>query len=376
MITSTWFIVLVNQNTIQEIQGRGAQGLLSATSQLLFSCFISQTKYNCYFDFHEKMLDILLHPYVILISFLIFVLNCLIIKSNDRIQEWKQQGLNGQHPWMTVIRLFNYFFFSNPHLKLGRNIRKYGKVYYTREVDRCSLVVSDPQVLKDVLASQFSHFMDRRKPMGIKYMDTFLTQQSGSEWKHNRSIVSPTFTSGKMKAMVHLMQECLQPMMNRIRRNNGMDIEMKDLFGCFTMDVIAKCAFAVDTCTHDDDKHPFVISAKNFLNFRIWRLFFVMILPKFIAEKFKFSFVDQSSIDYIEGLGRHMIEERKKAATNSDKRSFNDFLHLMLEAAKEQEQQNGVGSKSLSDEEIISNILFILIAGMFSSYCCKIYWSI
>ena len=218
--------------------------------------------------------------------------------------------------------------------------------------------------------------MDRRTAIGNKYTSKFLTQLCGSEWKHTRSIMSPTFTSGKMKAMLHLMNECLEPMMNRVRKNNGKDMDMKDLFGCFTMDVIAKCAFAVETNTHDDENHPFVVNAKKVFEFSPLRMFMVLFTPKFIRTKLGFSFMDSSPMDYFIGLGHHMIDERRKKGIKAGNRSYNDFLQLMLEAGRElmnQEQEDTDENfnehrveskkKTLTDEEIIGNIILILLAG-------------
>ena len=299
-----------------------------------------------------------------------------LYQKTKKLEQWYQQGIKGPNPYLIHWKILQFLLSSNAFLRDSDLIKTYGKVYYLNETDRVSLAIADADLLKDVLVRYFSHFMDRRTAMGDKYTSRFLTALCGSEWKHTRSIMSPTFTSGKMKAMLHLMNECLEPMMSRIRKNNGQDMDMKDLFGCFTMDVIAKCAFAVETNTHDDDNHPFVVNAKKVFEFSPLRTFIVLFTPKFIRTKLGLSFMDSSPMAYFIGLGHHMIDERRKKGIKAGNRSYNDFLQLMLEAGRElmnQDQENTDENsnehrvesekKTLTDEEIIGNIILILLAG-------------
>ena len=139
---------------------------------------------------------------------------------------------------------------------------------------------------------------------------------------------------------------------------------MKNLFGCFTMDVIARCAFAVETNTHDDQQHPFVVNAKRFFTFGQWKLLIGIMTPKFIRRLLNINVVDTGAFDYMVKLGHHMIDERRKHGIKAENRNYNDFLQLMLEAGREEGDKESVGDKkSLTDEEIIANIVLILLAG-------------
>ena len=108
--------------------------------------------------------------------------------------------------------------------------KEYVKVLSVNEMDRISLTITDANLIKDVLVRHFSHFMDRRPGFQMKYKSKFLTQLCGSEWKHTSS---PTLTSGKIRAMLYLMKECLEPMMNRVLRNQAIDFNLKRLLGSF-----------------------------------------------------------------------------------------------------------------------------------------------
>ncbi len=74
------------------------------------------------------------------------------------------------------------------------------------------LVINDLDLAKDVMIKHFDHFTDRRtfamdtSTEGNKYTANMLTMITGEKWKKVRSLMSPAFTSGKLKAMVPLIQ--------------------------------------------------------------------------------------------------------------------------------------------------------------------------
>ena len=290
----------------------------------------------------------------------------------QRLQNWRQQGIKGPNPWLLYIRVLEFIIKPNAHLLEVKAIEKYGKVYGSTDIDNNFLVIADASLLKDVLVKNFHHFMGKNPISNAKYISKFLVLQSGSEWKHTRSIMSPTFTSGKMKAMLPLMKDCMKSMIDSIRRTEGKDIDAKTLFGGFTMDVIARCAFAVETNAHENPKHPFVVNATKFLAFPLLKLLLIFVTPEFIRNRLHMTFMDSSATDYLVKLGHHMIEERRRIGIKSEKRSYNDFLQLMLEAGRDTTETDDTEEhkvdihneqKTLTDEEIIGNIILILMAG-------------
>ena len=69
---------------------------------------------------------------------------------------------------------------------------------------------------------------------------------AGDDWKRIRSIVSPAFSSGKMKKMYPMIKGLFGGIPRCTRRcvaEQGKGANIKDLYGNYTMDVIATCAF-------------------------------------------------------------------------------------------------------------------------------------
>jgi len=74
-----------------------------------------------------------------------------------------------------------------------------------------SLVVRDLEIAKHILVKDFDHFVDRR-PLHMnneanKYFLGMLVMMTGERWKTMRSIVTPVFTSGKLKAMMPIIHK-------------------------------------------------------------------------------------------------------------------------------------------------------------------------
>ena len=91
----------------------------------------------------------------------------------------------------------------------------------------------------------------------------------GDEWKDVRSTFSPIFTSGKMKAMMVFIRETTKRLVDNINQHAESDkeFELKDMFGKFSMDTIASCAFGVDaqSFSSSGSQKLFYISVTSFI---------------------------------------------------------------------------------------------------------------
>ena len=81
----------------------------------------------------------------------------------------------------------------------------------------------------------------------------------------HRSTFSPIFTSGKMKMMIHFINSVSQRLADEVASsaNDQRVIDLKDLFGKFSMDTIATCAFGVEADSFGDKETVFVKNAKS-----------------------------------------------------------------------------------------------------------------
>ncbi|CAH1388794.1 unnamed protein product [Nezara viridula] len=120
------------------------------------------------------------------------------------------------------------------------------------------LIVKDPELIQMVLTKEFSHFRDRGI-FKLPKRDTInhhLFNLEGEKWKAIRMKLTPTFTSGKLKTMFPLIISCAENFSSLLLSMADSKVDIKELAGRFTADVISSCAFGleIDIMNNPDNK--------------------------------------------------------------------------------------------------------------------------
>ena len=103
------------------------------------------------------------------------------------------------------------------------------------------------------------------------------------------------------------------------------------MYDCFTMDVIASCAFATKTNAHKDPNDPFVVNGRNVFRASVWRIFSVQLFPRFLLKLLNIkSLFPEESVQFFVGMTRKIIRLREQ----SGNKKYNDFVSLMMNAGK------------------------------------------
>ncbi|CAG2176855.1 unnamed protein product, partial [Oppiella nova] len=266
--------------------------------------------------------------------------------------------------------------------------KKYGKIYGLYILSKPTLTVADPQLIKQILVKDFNAFRNRPTPPG--YDSLSLPKARDNNWKRVRAIVSPTFTSGKMRKMYALIDQCCQDFIDSLDKDvsNGInEVELTQLMGAYTMDVIASCAFATKTSTYADPNNPFTTNAFKFANKPIWKEMLSLLFPSFIVNTNIYRRVVSAGITekkFFFDFSRSLIKKRR-----DNKEKHNDFLQFLMDAerpdgdireasdANEAHHVNegkdemkayveafaGVLEKTLTEDEILAQCFLFFFAG-------------
>merc|ERR1712038_1066459 len=91
----------------------------------------------------------------------------------------------------------------------------------------------------------FSAHADSVSDQNLRSLD--LT--NGQEWKDLRKGLSPTFTSSKIKGMLDLLDGGVNQMIDHLELVTKKDslVNVKDVFQKMALDVIARCAFGIES---------------------------------------------------------------------------------------------------------------------------------
>lgn len=144
------------------------------------------------------------------------------------------------------------------------------------------LVISDPQILQDVLVRNFNYFSQREHSYH-RIQKQGVTAVSGKRWKDQGAIIAPTFTSRKMKAMQHLIKQSIKNLTDSMDSKmvaGSADFDNKELYGDLTLDVISRCAFAAEANVHPEGGPNIILeNMKEFLNISQFWLLLLSVLP-------------------------------------------------------------------------------------------------
>uniref|UniRef100_A0A2S2NDH0 Putative Cytochrome p450 n=1 Tax=Schizaphis graminum TaxID=13262 RepID=A0A2S2NDH0_SCHGA len=233
-----------------------------------------------------------------------------------------------------------------------------------------TLLLRDPEIIRLFLVKSFAHFTDR----GFLYdghrepLTKHLVNLEGDTWKILRQKLTPTFSSGKIKSMLGLLQGCgaqLIEYMEATIDSGKTEFEIRDLTAKFTTDVIGTCAFGLECNSLNDSQSEFrrmgcavLNSSASLALAKIVRIFFpkmfkVLKLRTFPAE------VQQ----FFMGIVKQTIDFRN---TNQVRR--NDFIQLLLEIKNQNNhQENTINSIKLTEELIAAQVFVFFLAGFETS---------
>lgn len=233
------------------------------------------------------------------------------------------------------------------------------------------LSVADPELIKNILVKDFNHFMDRPGFLEENiYENNMLFFQKGNHWKTSRAILSPTFTSGKMKQMYVLMEECADDLIGVLDEKSAKHeaIDLKPFFGNYTLDVIAICCFATRLHSNKNPDSEFKRQMRLLFTPKFIPLLIAFTFPQKIASWLDLSFFPKSSMQFFESLMSHILKQRKDNNIKG-----RDFLQLMMDAkcdpTPDEHQDITTGDEKpnnksqLDDQEIICQSILFFIAG-------------
>uniref|UniRef100_A0A669EQH8 unspecific monooxygenase n=1 Tax=Oreochromis niloticus TaxID=8128 RepID=A0A669EQH8_ORENI len=241
--------------------------------------------------------------------------------------------------------------------------KKYGKMWGIFDGRQPVLCITDPAMVKTILIKEcYSFFTNRRnfRLNGPLYDAVSIAEDD--QWRRIRSVLSPSFTSGRLKEMFDIMKQHSAVLISSMKKKADKDepLELKEFFGPYSMDVVTSTAFSVDIDSLNNPSDPFVTNIKKMLKFDFFNpifltvAFFPFMGP--ILEKMEFSFFPTSVTDFFYAA----LQKIKTDRETSKQKTRVDFLQLMIDSQKNNDSKQ---DKGLTDHEILSQAMIFLFAG-------------
>ncbi|KAM5261934.1 cytochrome P450 3A12-like isoform 1-T1 [Hipposideros larvatus] len=241
--------------------------------------------------------------------------------------------------------------------------QKYGNMWGFYDGRQPVLAVTDPDMIKTILVKEcYSVFTNRRSVGPVGFMKNAISLSEDETWKRIRTLLSPTFTSGKLKEMLPIIDQYADVLVKNLRNEaeKGKSINLKDVFGAYSMDVITSTSFGVNIDSLHNPQDPFVENIKKLLKFNFLDPFILLItlFPVFtpVFEALNISLFPKSVTEFFKKSVKRMKENRLQ-----DKQKHRvDFLQLMINSQNSKEMDT---HKALSDLELVAQSIIFIFAG-------------
>ncbi|XP_012941709.1 cytochrome P450 3A24 [Aplysia californica] len=292
-------------------------------------------------------------------------------------EEWEQYGV--KQPQLPRLGFVDF------RAGFKKLLEEYGDTVGLKRAN-LQLLTRDLDLLKEILVKDFNYFVDRSTAL---VSNTSITSSlffaKRQHWKKYRRIMSPSFSTGKLKVVGKTVEETaltLTRFFEECARKDQL-IPIKETTGQYTSQIIAKTAFGFSTdCIGKEDdqftyysKHIFKIRSKIARYFLVFLLRFP-IVHRFLVKTLKLEYFDpvyQNADQYFRSVLSTSVKHREQVQREG-KKNPTDFLQQLVNAKTGSQTNgertstglaNGHGpevSQSLTEEELVAQSLIIIFA--------------
>lgn len=157
-------------------------------------------------------------------------------------------------------------FRHTPMYKLYQDYaQRWGSVYLIFIGKEPVVIVTDPEIARDICVKRFSKFHDRPQLVSVpasrdkrlRLIQSGLLVAKGGYWASLRSAIAPLFHSAALQGYVPVMHSCIGHLLDRLGEEGakGKAADVHELAGSMTLEVIGRTAFGVDLQEHGGSSH-------------------------------------------------------------------------------------------------------------------------
>uniref|UniRef100_A0A665SXU6 unspecific monooxygenase n=1 Tax=Echeneis naucrates TaxID=173247 RepID=A0A665SXU6_ECHNA len=282
--------------------------------------------------------------------------------------QFKKMGIKGPRPLPFIGTFLEYrkgiYNFDT------ECFQKYGKVWGLYDGRLPVLVFMDTDIIKTILVKECYSVFTNRRDLGLNGpLYDAVSIAEDEKWKRIRSVLSPSFTSGRLKEMYTIMLKHSSNLIKVLVKKADTQWELHvglscRVFGPYSMDVVTSTAFSVDIDSINNPSDPFVTNIKKMVKFNFFNPLLVLtILFPFLEpvfNKMNLSFFPAEVMDFFYSTLEKIKSDRKK----NDRKNRVDFMQLMVDSQiSENNNTDDNSQKGLTDHEILSQAMAFIFAG-------------
>uniref|UniRef100_A0A4D5RMP3 Putative cytochrome n=1 Tax=Ixodes scapularis TaxID=6945 RepID=A0A4D5RMP3_IXOSC len=293
-----------------------------------------------------------------LMSLLIFLIFWAIRR---KYSYWNGKGI----PYLSFtdyVKLVYHNFTKPMHEVARKNYRRHGRLYGSYQGFVPTLVVGDPLLLRDIYVKDFKSFSDRiaSNATGNPLWDKMMLNSPEEEWKTTRTMMSPAFTTSRLKAMIPKIITTSDEFCKRLLLEGEKKgaLEVSEMFESCAMDTTAALVYSLDLNTHENLDHPLVKCCKGFFrNLGGWKMILLFTMSR-VFKLLPLEFPSKKGTEYVKEFTRHMAHQRC-----ASKEKFEDVLQLCLDAVMSGRSPDNFKISESEIEDIAAQCMLFFIAG-------------
>lgn len=260
-----------------------------------------------------------------------------------------------------------------------------------------TVFLTDPEIIREIFVKRFPDYPNRSQSANTTqfWQKTVLQTNKYDNWRFLRSILSPAFSSGKLRKLDRIVLNCITHATEQLKdkiRDSGTTTDIMPFFQELTLDVICQSAMGVKLDSEKSASTDLRKHVSRLLHFSLEKnpwLLLIFIIPdmKKLLDIFDIDFNNTTSIAYVQKCLESVVQERKQDKMASE---YRDILQLMVNTNLEHHKGNKVAkkdeekeeadeethtekeenlhdlekpSRGMTDDEIIANAITFLFAG-------------
>ena len=146
---------------------------------------------------------------------LLLVLLFLYCYGTRGFADLKKLNVPGPKPLPFLGSFLHLRKYNGLHLLCVDYVKKYGKVFAICLGTRPTLVITEPELVKQIMTTDFQKFCNRIMVQKTRFPLNLL-EAKDEKWKRIRNILTPTFSTGKIKLMVPLIEKSCDTLMTKL----------------------------------------------------------------------------------------------------------------------------------------------------------------
>ncbi|KAJ3695267.1 hypothetical protein LUZ60_000644 [Juncus effusus] len=246
-----------------------------------------------------------------------------------------------------------------------RTMKEHGKISFSWFGPLPRVMITDPELVKDVLSNKFSAIRKQKMSHAGKLLGDGLFSYEGDKWATHRRILNPAFHVEKLKGMLPAFSVCCDELIDKwqkyISPDGSFELDVWPEMQNFTGDVISRAAFG---SSFQEGRRIFQLLFEQ--GEHIVQAFQHMQIPGHWYLPTKNNRRMRQINREVKTLLRDIIGKREKALKNGEA-SKQDLLGLMLESNMREQSVNGKLNLAMNIDELTAECKLFYFAGQEST---------